>query len=64
VSPVETSGLWEDYRLAALFCLVYPIVAARGMDFDDPRQFALIEAMNRRCARAINALDLESLLDA
>jgi hypothetical protein len=47
-----------------LFCLVYPIVAARGMDFDDPRQFALIEAMNRRCARAINALDLESLLDA
>lgn len=64
VSPAETNRLWEDYRLAALFCLVYPIVAARGMDFDDPRQFALIETMNRRCARAIDALDLESLLDA
>lgn len=58
----ETGRLWEDYRMASLFCLVYPIVASRGMDFDDPRQFALVETMNRRCARAIEALELESLL--
>ena len=29
---------WEDYRQAALFCLVYPVVAWRGMDVGDPRQ--------------------------
>lgn len=62
VSPDDTGRLWDDYRVASLFCLVYPIVASRGMDFDDPRQFALIETMNGRCARAIEALDLESLL--
>ncbi len=62
VSPDDTGRLWDDYRVASLFCLVYPIVASRGMDFDDPRQFALIETMNRRCARAIEALDLEALL--
>ncbi|WP_394944120.1 hypothetical protein [uncultured Ilumatobacter sp.] len=37
VSEGDTAGLWENYRVAALFCLVYPIVAARGMDLDDPR---------------------------
>ena len=62
VSAEETARLWEDYRLAALFCLVYPVVAIRGMDLSDPRQYALIETMNRRCARAIEELDLVSFL--
>ena len=64
VSPNETGRLWDDYRVPSLFCLAYPIVASRGIDFSDPRQLALIETMNERCARAIEALDLESLLDA
>ncbi len=57
----ETTGLWEKYRTAALFCLVYPVVACRGMDLFDPRQLALIDAMSRRFARAVRELDLTSL---
>ena len=44
VPEADLGRLWEDYRKAALFCLVYPIVASRGMDLDDPRQRALVSA--------------------
>ena len=62
VAESDTAGLWENYRIAALFCLVYPVVASRGMDLSDPRQYALVDNMNTRCARAIDELDLASLL--
>lgn len=55
---------WEDYRTAALFCLVYPIVASRGMDLSDPRQYELIDCMNTRFARAVDQLQLAELLSA
>jgi hypothetical protein len=58
----DLDGLWERYRKAALFCLVYPIVASRGMDFDDPRQRELVVSMFRRFERAVDDLDLASLL--
>ena len=62
--PEEDLGdeLWLRYRKAALFCLVYPVVAGRGMDLSDPRQRALLECMNTRFARAVEQLDLEALL--
>lgn len=62
VPEAETGRLWEDYRVAALFCLVYPIVASRGMDLSDPRQYGLVDTMNARCARAIDELNLRDLL--
>lgn len=62
VPESDTVGLWENYRMAALFCLVYPVVASRGMDLSDQRQYDLIATMNDRCARAIDELDLASLL--
>ena len=62
VPESDTAGMWENYRVAALFCLVYPIVASRGMDLSDPRQHALVDNMNTRCARAIDELNLASLL--
>lgn len=58
----ETDRLWEDYRVAALFCLVYPVVASRGMDLSDQRQYDLVDHLSRRCARAIDDLDLRELL--
>jgi hypothetical protein len=61
VPEADLGRLWDDYRKAALFCLVYPIVASRGMDLDDPRQRGLVECMNRRFARAVDELDLEAL---
>ena len=54
--------LWLDYRKAALFCLVYPVVASRGMDLSDPRQLALLECMNARFTRAAEQLALDELL--
>jgi hypothetical protein len=58
----DLDGMWDDYRKAALFCLVYPIVASRGMDFEDPRQLELVRLMNQRFARAVDQLDLVGLL--
>ncbi len=62
VPEEDLTGLWESYRKAALFCLVYPIVAARGMDLDDPRQLGLVQCMLRRFDRAVGQLDLAELV--
>lgn len=62
VAEADLVRVWEDYRVAALFCLVYPIVASRGMDLDDPRQRDLLDCMNERFVRAVTELDLASLL--
>lgn len=62
VPEADLTGLWEQYRIAALFCLVYPIVASRGMDLSDPRQYELVDCMNSRLARAVHDLDLAELL--
>ena len=32
VPEADLETAWDDYRAAALFCLVYPVVAWRGMD--------------------------------
>ena len=58
----DLDGMWEPYRKAALFCLVYPIVASRGMDLTDPRQRDLVDCMNTRIGRAIDELDLSTLI--
>lgn len=58
----DLSDMWEQYRNAAAFCLVYPVVASRGMDFDDPRQVALANSMVHRFERAASDLDLASVL--
>ena len=58
----DLGRLWEDYRKAALFCLVYPIVASRGMDLEDPRQRGLVTCMLRRFGRAVDELDLAELV--
>jgi hypothetical protein len=58
----ETASLWDRYREAALFCLVYPIVASRGVDLTDERQYALIDNMNTRFVRAVDQLNLADLL--
>lgn len=62
VPAADVVGAWEDYRKAALFCLVYPIVASRGMDLADPRQYNLVDCMITRASRAIDQLNLVDLL--
>jgi hypothetical protein len=51
-----------QYRGTALFCLVYPVVASRGMDLNEPRSRALVETMNSRFERAFHELDLAKLI--
>jgi len=63
VAAADLTGMWDGYRKAALFCLVYPIVASRGMDLDDPRQHALVACMNSRFERAVEELELADLLE-
>ena len=58
----DLTGMWEQYRKAALFCLVYPIIASRGMDLADPRQRGLVDCMNTRLGRAIDELGLSTLI--
>ena len=58
----DNATAWEDYRKAALFCLVYPVVAWRGMDAGDPRQVDLATTMLDRFDRAVAELDLADLL--
>lgn len=62
VPEAETSRLWDNYRKAALFCLVYPVAGGRQYNFDDPRERALADAMLTRCARAIDDLGLRDLI--
>ena len=54
----DLERMWEDYRKAAVFCLVYPVVASRGMDLGDKRQYELLDCMNTRLTRAIEQLNL------
>ncbi len=62
VPPEDNATAWDDYRQGALFCLVYPVVAWRGMDAGDPRQVGLATTMLDRFARAAEELDLAALL--
>ncbi len=62
VPEADLATAWEDYRKAALFCLVYPVVAWRGMDATDPRQRDLARTMLERFDRAVDELALADLL--
>lgn len=62
VKDVNRDELWRHYRTTALFCLVYPVVASRGMDLNEPRSRALVNNMNTRFDRALRELDLASLI--
>jgi Phosphotransferase enzyme family len=62
VPAADLDGMWERYRVAALFCIVYPVIAARGMDLDVPREAGLVNTMMARLGSAAAALDLADLL--
>ncbi len=62
VPESDLGDMWEKYRIASLFCLVYPAVASRGMDLDVPRERELANVMLSRQARAAVDLDWMSLL--
>ena len=60
----DLDDMWEKYRVAAAFCLVYPVVASRGMDLDVPREAALANVMMSRQARGAVDLDWMGVIAA
>ncbi|MCU1426289.1 MAG: hypothetical protein JWL83_289 [Actinomycetia bacterium] len=48
--------LWHDYRVAALFCLVYPVIAGGSLTVEDQRHGRLCRALFERCVAAIDDL--------
>jgi hypothetical protein len=62
VPDSDLVDMWDKYRIASLFCLVYPAVASRGMDLEVPRERELANVMLSRQARAAVDLDWMSLL--
>jgi hypothetical protein len=53
---------WRDYRLAAVFSLIYAVVAGGGLDHEGPRSGALTAVMLERSAAAIADHDATELL--
>lgn len=53
---------WEDYRMACLFGIVYPVVAGGGLDHADERATLLTGTMLDRSVAAIVHLDCLNLL--
>jgi Ecdysteroid kinase-like family len=58
--PVDTA--WHDYRVAALFGFVYPVVAGGGIDHVDDRSRAICETALERSITAIVQLQCEDLV--
>jgi hypothetical protein len=59
VSGYDFDTVWEDYKVAAVFGWAYGIIAAGGLDHEDPRARELTGEMIQRSADAI--VDLECL---
>lgn len=54
---------WDDYRLATLFCLAYPVISGGSIDLANDRGVALVTAMATRSIAAITHLNCGELLD-
>lgn len=63
VSGYSLEECWEDYRLATLWCLMYPVAAGGGLDLSNERGVALARAMATRSFAAIEHLGAGTLLD-
>lgn len=64
VPAADLERLEDDYDHAALFCLVYPVIALRGVELDDTRGVRLMQVMIDRVAAVIGDRDLARLLPA
>ncbi len=56
VSDYSRDEIDHDYKVAALFCLVYPVVAGGSLTVEDERHNRLCRALFERCVAAIHDL--------
>ena len=64
VAGYDFDQCWEDYRLATLFCFVYPVVLMGGLDLGNPRSHELERTIFERSTTAIADLGAVELLPA
>lgn len=62
VSGYSFEQCWQDYRTAAMFCLVYPVVAGGSIDLANERGLELATKMLDRSLSAIMDLKAHELL--
>jgi thiamine kinase-like enzyme len=54
----------DDYRISAMFCLVYPVISLGGLDLANDRGTALFTAMLDRSIATILDLDCDEMIPA
>jgi hypothetical protein len=54
----------DDYRISAMFCLVYPVISLGGLDLANDRGIALFTAMLDRSIATILDLDCDEMIPA
>jgi hypothetical protein len=54
--------LWEGYRIACLYCFVYPVIGGGPADPTNPRAVTLLRTVAERCFAAIEDLGAMDLL--
>jgi hypothetical protein len=64
VEGYSAEQCWEDYREAALFCIVYPMTLCGALDLSIPRARALAEVFLTRSLDAIAELNAADKLPA
>jgi Phosphotransferase enzyme family len=62
VTGYAADDVQHDYRVAALFCLVYPVIAGGSLTVEDERHTVLCRTMFGRCVAAIADLDCLELV--
>jgi hypothetical protein len=53
VSDYSLDDITRDYRVATLFCLVYPVIAGGSLTVEDTRHVTLCRALFERCVGAV-----------
>jgi len=61
VSDYSMDELWADFRMCALFCLTYPVLAGAG-ELANDRALHLVRTMLERSVRMIIDLDADELV--
>lgn len=64
VTDYSFDQCFDDYRISAMFCLVYPVISGGTLDLANERGVELVQAMLDRSVATILDLDCDELIPA
>jgi ecdysteroid kinase len=64
ITDYSFERLFDDYRLCAMFCLVYPVISGGTLDLANERGVELVTAMLDRSVATILDLDCDEMIPA